>query len=73
MPRIKTIMMAFLFVRSQRKDMSDKEGNRAFMTRGIVSPTMTQNATMPPNALLRSVSPRQMCPWVRTTAIVRAI
>jgi hypothetical protein len=31
--------------------MSDREGKRASMTLGIVSPTMTQNATMPPNAL----------------------
>jgi len=44
-------MMARRFVRSHRKDMSDKEGNKAVITRGIVSPTMTQNATMPPNAL----------------------
>lgn len=52
MPRISKIMMARLFVRSQRKDMSDKAGKRASMTLGIVSPTITQKATMPPNALL---------------------
>lgn len=51
MPRIRMMMMARRFVRSHRKDMSDKEGNKAVITRGIVSPTMTQNATMPPNAL----------------------
>jgi len=45
------IMMARRSVRSQRKDMSEREGNRASMTLGIVSPTMTQKATMPPNAL----------------------
>ena len=50
-PRIKTIMTALLLVRSQRKDMSDNEGKRESKTRGIVSPTMTQKATMPPNAL----------------------
>jgi hypothetical protein len=44
-------MTAFLLVRSQRKDMSDNAGNRESRTRGMVSPTMTQKATMPPNAL----------------------
>lgn len=31
--------------------MSDSDGKRASMTLGIVSPTITQKATMPPNAL----------------------
>jgi hypothetical protein len=43
--------MARRSVRSQTKDISDREGNKASMTLGIVSPTMTQKATMPPNAL----------------------
>ena len=48
--------MARRSVRSQRKDMSSKEGKSAEMTVGIVSPTIMQNATMPPNALHLSVS-----------------
>jgi hypothetical protein len=45
------IMMARLLVNSQRNDMSANEGNSESKTLGIVSPTTTQNATMPPNAL----------------------
>ena len=45
------IMMARLLVSSQRNGMSAKEGNIESKTLGIVSPTTTQNATMPPKAL----------------------
>ena len=31
--------------------MSDKDGNRAAITLGMVSPMITQKATMPPKAL----------------------
>ena len=51
MPRISRIMMALLLVSSQRNDISAKEGNIESKTLGIVSPTTTQNATMPPKAL----------------------
>lgn len=44
-------MTALRSVRSHKNDMSDKDGKRESMTLGIVSPTITQNATMPPNAL----------------------
>jgi hypothetical protein len=43
--------MARLLVSSQRNGISLSEGNSASMTLGIVSPTMTQKANMPPNAL----------------------
>jgi len=45
------IMIARLLVSSQRNGMSAKEGNMECKTLGIVSPTTTQNATMPPKAL----------------------
>ena len=45
------IIMARLLVSSQRNDMSAREGNIESKTLGIVSPTTTQNATMPPKAL----------------------
>jgi hypothetical protein len=51
MPRMRRIMTARRSVRSHRNDVSDRDGNNASMTFGIVSPTMTQKATMPPNAL----------------------
>jgi hypothetical protein len=44
-------MMARLLVSSQRNDMSAREGNSESKTLGIVSPTTTQNATIPPKAL----------------------
>lgn len=50
-PKMSTMMMARRFVNSQRKDISASEGKRASRTRGIVSPTMTEKATIPPNAL----------------------
>ena len=52
---------ARLFVKSQRKGMSLRDGNMAAITCGMVSPTMIQNAIMPPNALCqdRSVTARQ--------------
>lgn len=48
---MKTIMTAFLFVKSHRKGVLGKEGKAAAMTCGMVSPTMIQKATIPPNAL----------------------
>ena len=51
MPRISKIMIARLLVSSQRNDMSAKEGNIESKTLGIVSPTTTQKATIPPKAL----------------------
>jgi hypothetical protein len=51
MPRMSKIITARLLVSSQRNDMSAKEGNSESRTLGIVSPTTTQNATMPPKAL----------------------
>jgi len=52
-PRTNITMTARLFVKSQRKGMSEREGKMAAITWGIVSPTMMQNAIMPPNALER--------------------
>ena len=51
MPRMSRIMIARLLVSSHRKGMSAREGNRESKTLGIVSPIMTQKATMPPKAL----------------------
>lgn len=48
---MKIIMTAFLFVKSHRKGVLGKEGKAAAMTCGMVSPTMIQKATIPPNAL----------------------
>ena len=48
---MRKIMIALLLVSSHRKDMSDREGNSESMTLGIVSPIITQKATMPPKAL----------------------
>lgn len=53
MPRMKITIIARLSVRSQRKGVSDKEGKMAIKTCGIVSPTMMQNAIIPPKALER--------------------
>ncbi len=50
-PRMKIMITARLSVRSQRKGTLCNEGNTADKTWGIVSPTIIQNATMPPNAL----------------------
>ena len=44
-------MTALLFVKAERTGMWDKEGKRAARTCGIVSPTITQNAIIPPKAL----------------------
>jgi hypothetical protein len=66
-------MTAFLFVKSQRKDMSDNEGNSESRTRGIVSPTITQKATMPPNALHTVNTPLLYPLYIaRTIAIAKA-
>ncbi len=48
---MKMIITARRLVKSQRNDMSDKAGNIAAMTCGIVSPTTMQKASIPPNAL----------------------
>ena len=51
MPKMSRIMTARRFVKSHRNGMLANEGKRASRTFGMVSPTMTQNATMPPKAL----------------------
>lgn len=48
---MKKTMTARLSVSSHRNGVSGNEGNRASKTCGIVSPTMMQNAIMPPKAL----------------------
>lgn len=53
---MKTIMTALRFVKSHRKGVLGKEGKAAAITCGMVSPTMIQKATMPPNALNESLS-----------------
>ena len=45
------MITALLLVKSHRKGMSDRDGKSAAITLGIVSPIMTQKATMPPKAL----------------------
>ena len=45
------MITALLSVKSHRKGSSDKDGKSAAITLGIVSPMMTQKATMPPKAL----------------------
>lgn len=51
------IMTALRSVSSQRNDISDRDGKKESMTLGMVSPTITQNATMPPNALSSQLHP----------------
>jgi hypothetical protein len=65
-PSMKMTVQPRRFVRSHRKDMSDREGNRASRTRGMVSPTMTQKATMPPNALRYVNVDLFVCPKTRS-------
>lgn len=48
---MKSTITARLSERSQRKGVFGKEGKMAVNTWGIVSPTIIQNATMPPKAL----------------------
>ena len=48
---MKMTITACRLVKSQRKGMVRKEGKAAASTCGIVSPTMIQNAIMPPKAL----------------------
>lgn len=50
------IMTACLFVKSHRKGVLGNDGKAAAMTCGMVSPTMIQNATMPPKALNERIS-----------------
>ena len=57
-PRINIIITARRFVRSHKNDIFSNEGNKAFMTCGMVSPIMIQKAIMPPNAL-ESISRHQ--------------
>lgn len=44
------MITARLLVKSHRNGMVDKDGKSAAITLGIVSPMMTQKATMPPKA-----------------------
>ena len=55
-------MTARRFVNSHRKGMLEREGKAASTTRGIVSPTITQKATIPPNAL-QNQSVSQITTW----------
>ena len=48
---MKMTMTARLLVKSHRKGTFGREGNNAVRTCGMLSPTMMQNATMPPKAL----------------------
>ena len=50
------MMTARLSVKSRRKGVFGNEGKSALMTCGILSPTMIQNANMPPKALDRNLS-----------------
>ena len=52
---MKIAITDFLFVKIERTGTSDNEGKRAARTCGIVSPTMTQKATIPPKALKPSI------------------
>ena len=45
------IITALLLVRRERNGILSRDGNNAAKTCGIVSPTMTQNAMVPPKAL----------------------
>ena len=45
------MITARLLVKSHRNGISDRDGKSAAITLGIVSPMMTQKATMPPKAL----------------------
>ena len=49
------MITALLLVRSHRKGSLDKVGKSAAITLGIVSPIITQKATMPPKALKGAV------------------
>lgn len=51
MPMMKRTITALRSVRSHRKWLFSREGKRADITCGIVSPTITQKATIPPKAL----------------------
>jgi len=50
-PSTKSIMTARLSVSSHKKGVEGREGNIAAKTWGIESPTIMQNATIPPKAL----------------------
>ena len=54
MPRIKMTMTARRSVRSHKNGVLGNDGNSAARTCGIVSPTIMQNAIMPPKALAKS-------------------
>ena len=66
---MKITMIARLLVRSQRKGVFDREGNKAIMTLGIVSPTMMQKAIMPPKALFAKSEKRLVPRLIRTKPI----
>ena len=53
---MKIMITACLLVNSQRKGMDRNEGKAAASTCGMVSPTIIQNAIMPPKALRRKKS-----------------
>lgn len=59
-PNMSSMIIARRLVRSQRKGISERAGKNASKTRGMVSPTITQKATMPPNAL-RIISIQPFC------------
>ena len=48
------MMTARLLVKSHKNGRLDRDGKSAAITLGIVSPMMTQKATMPPKALRRA-------------------
>ena len=49
-PSMKSTIIARLSVSSHKNFMCCRLGNKAVITCGMVSPTIMQNATMPPNA-----------------------
>ena len=49
------MMIALLSARSQSIGVVWREGNTAVRTWGIESPTIIQNATIPPNALWKKI------------------
>ena len=48
------MMTARLLVKSHKNGRSSRDGKSAAITLGIVSPMMTQKATMPPKALKKA-------------------
>ena len=56
MPRMKMTMTKRRSENSQSTGVSERCGKIAVKTCGMLSPTITQNATIPPNALWRPIS-----------------